>query len=337
MTILNPGRIAYLFEAVRLGSIRAAADALNVNPSVVSRQIAALESDLGLALIERLGRGVRATAAGDLLVQRHRRWIADQDDTIAKLREIQGLKRGHLDLVLGEGFVSDLMSGPLNRFWKRHPQLTMSFDLGGTNEVITAVAEDRCHMGLMYGAPDDPGLRVVAASRQPIRLIAPPDHPLAAQTTPPTLKDIAAYSLGLMHRSYGTRQIVERAEAAEKVLLTPSLTTNSINVLRQYVRSGLGVTLLPAFSVTRDIAEGALVAVPIANTLVSVSEARLVTRRGRQLPMAASHLLRFLAAQLQAFKADPAETDSVVSRRGEPVGSEDMIETDGATPPSEPA
>ena len=153
---LDHHRLHYLYEAVRLGSVRAAAEALDINPSVVSRQIALLEKELGITLIERLSRGIRATEAGQLLVDRYRQWSADQTDTIAKLRELQGLQRGHVDIVLGEGFVSDLMSGPLGKFWERHPQLTMSFDLAGTNEVVRAVAEDRYHIGLVFNAAETP-------------------------------------------------------------------------------------------------------------------------------------------------------------------------------------
>ena len=101
--LLDHHRLQYLHEAVRLGSVRAAAEALDINASVVSRQIALLEKELGLSLIERLSRGIRATEAGALLVERFRKWEADQADTVAKLRELQGLKRGHVDIVLGEG------------------------------------------------------------------------------------------------------------------------------------------------------------------------------------------------------------------------------------------
>ena len=109
--LLDHHRLHYLHEAIRRGSVRAAAEALDVNASVISRQIALLEQELGLTLVERLSRGIRATEAGALLVERFRHWQADQADTVAKLRELQGLKRGHVDIVLGEGFVSDLMSG----------------------------------------------------------------------------------------------------------------------------------------------------------------------------------------------------------------------------------
>jgi DNA-binding transcriptional LysR family regulator len=70
---------------------------------VVSRQIAQLEKDLGITLIERLSRGVRATEAGELLVERFRKWEADREDTIAKLREIQGLQRDTWTSFSGKG------------------------------------------------------------------------------------------------------------------------------------------------------------------------------------------------------------------------------------------
>lgn len=299
---LDDHRLRYLFEAVRHGSLRAAADALDINASVISRQVAQLERDLGLSLIERLGRGIRPTEAGALLVQKFRQWAADREDVLARLRELQGLQRGHIDLVLGEGFVSDLMAGPLHDFWSRHPGLTLSLDLAGTNEVIRAVSEDRCHIGLVYNAGADPRIRVRAAIRQPIRAILRPEDPRAVAGRALTLAELAGAPLGLMHPGYGTRQVIATAEAAEHVSLAPKLTTSSIHVLRHFVKSGLGITLLPAFSVAADLADGSLVAVPVAHPLLDAAEACVITRHGRELPGAAAGLLRFLTAHMRAFR-----------------------------------
>jgi DNA-binding transcriptional LysR family regulator len=300
--LLDHHRLYYLYEAVRLGSVRAAAEALDINPSVISRQIALLEKELGISLIERLSRGIRATEAGELLVERYRQWSADQKDTIAKLRELQGLQRGHIDIVLGEGFVSDLMSGPLAKFWERYPQLTMSFDLAGTNEVVSAVAEDRHHIGMVFNAGPDPRIRVTTAIRQPICAIVPPSHPLVRPGHQVLLRELADFPLGLMHPSYGTRQIVAMAEASERFALTPKLVTSSISVLRHFVKSGMGLTLLPAFSIAADLADGSLAALPVDSRLLASSEACIITRLGRELPSAASHLLRFLSARMRAFQ-----------------------------------
>jgi DNA-binding transcriptional LysR family regulator len=300
--LLDHHRLHYLHETVRFGSVRAAAAGLDINPSVISRQIAQLEKELGITLIERLSRGIRPTEAGELLLQRFRQWSADQDDTIAKLRDLQGLKRGHIDIVLGEGFVSDLMSGPLGKFWQKHPHLTMSFDLAGTNEVVNAVAEDRYHIGMVFNAPADPRIRVATAIHQPICVIVPPGHALTARNRPVRLRELADLPLGLMHPSYGTRQIVAMAEASERIRLTPKLVTSSISVLRHFVKSGMGLTLLPAFSVAADLADRSLAALPVDNPLLASTKACVITRLGRELPDGASHLLRFLSSRMRAFR-----------------------------------
>ncbi|CAN1549768.1 LysR Transcriptional regulator [Rhabdaerophilaceae bacterium] len=300
--LARPG-LRYLFHAVRLGSVRSAADILDINPSVISRQIARLELELGACLIERLPRGIRATEAGQVLVERYRQWSVDQDDAISKLRDLNDLRAGHVDLTLGEGFVSDLMSGPLNGFWERHPQLSMSLNLAGTNEVVHAVVEDRCHIGLVYNATPHPGIRTTAAIRQPICLIAHANHPLALRGIPVSLREVESLPVGLMLPGYGTRQIVAQAENQERIWLTPKLTTNSINVLRQFVRTGLGVTLLPAFAIASDIAQGMLVALPLRNSILEGAEAKIITRTGRKLPPAAVDLLRYLTAQMLAFRS----------------------------------
>ena len=306
--LLEGPRLRYLFEAVRLGSVRAAADELDINPSVISRQIARLELDLGVSLIERLPRGIRATEAGQILVERFRQWSVDQDDAISKLRDLHDLRRGHIDITLGEGFISDLMSGPLSGFWERHPQLSMSFMLAGTNEVVSAVAEDRCHIGLVYNAAPHPGIRSTIAIRQPICLIVPQAHPLARRGTAIALSEVQSLPVGLMLPGYGTRQIVAQAEHQERVWLTPKLMTNSINVLRQFVKTGLGVTLLPAFAIAADIAEGSLMALPVQNSILESAEAKVITRTGRNLPPAATHLLRYLTAQMRAFRTHEGQS-----------------------------
>jgi hypothetical protein len=66
---LTDSRIVYFFEAVRCGTIRAAADYLNVAPSAVSRQIGLLEKELDAALVERHARGVKTTEAGQCVIE----------------------------------------------------------------------------------------------------------------------------------------------------------------------------------------------------------------------------------------------------------------------------
>lgn len=295
-------RVRYLYESVSFGSIRAAAEKLGMNPSVISRQIAQLEADLAIPLLDRHGRGVKPTEAGRLLVEYFRQYRANQQDIVAKIDEIRGIARGHVDLVLGEGFVSDLMGDPLRVFWERYPNIGVSIKLAGTNEVMRAVIEDEAHLGLVYNPPVLPGIRSRAASRQPMCAVVLPGHPLTKSRSAPALQDLLEYPLALMRSAFGTRQIIEAAETSDKIRFTPHLTTDSISVLKHYVRDGHGMTVLPAFAIAQEIERQELVAVPINNEILNRPEAHLITRLGRQLAPAANQLVNQLLATMQALK-----------------------------------
>ncbi|MFD1625989.1 LysR family transcriptional regulator [Azospirillum griseum] len=300
--MLDDRRVRYLYEAVLAGSVRAAADKLDMNPSVVSRQIAQLESELSITLLERHGRGVKVTDAGQILVDYYRQHRSNQDDVLAKFQAIRGLSHGHVDLVLGEGFVSDLMARPLEEFWRNHPGLTVTLNLAGTNDVLRQVVEDIAHIGLVYNPPVTPRIRSRAVVRQPMCVIVAPQHPITKAGQSPTLRQLASYDVAVMHGSYGTRQIIELAEQVDKVRLNPKLTTNSISVIKHFVRADLGVSLLPAFAVSQEIATGELAAIPIEHQMLSKAEAHIVTRLGRQLSPAANQLLLQLIATMEAFR-----------------------------------
>ena len=79
-----------------LGSIRKAADALNVASSALNRQILDLEADLGSRLFERLPRGVRLTAAGEVLLAYSRQAISQLKAVESQIEQLRGLVRGHV-------------------------------------------------------------------------------------------------------------------------------------------------------------------------------------------------------------------------------------------------
>jgi len=295
-------RVRYLYEAVTQGSLRAAADVMDINPSVLSRQIARLEEELAISLIERHGRGVKPTEAGQVLVDYFRQQSSYQDDALTKVQELRGLERGHIDLVLGEGFVGDLMAEPMKEFWQRYPGLTVTLQLAGTNEVMRLVAEDAAHIGMVYNPPVMPGIRSRAGIRQPMCVVTLPGHPLTTLARQPLLRQVAEYPVALMQGSFGTRQVIELAERMDRIRLVPKLTTDSITVIKHFVRSGLGVSLLPAFAVSQEIDAGQLLATPVDNRVLHGAEAHIVTRLGRQLSIASNQLLLQLINTMRAFR-----------------------------------
>ncbi|WP_104401778.1 LysR family transcriptional regulator [Vibrio penaeicida] len=294
MNPINEKRVAYFYEAVMLGTIRAAADKLNVAPSAVSRQISMLEEELGCVLIERHRKGVATTDAGGIVLKYYRESISNQEACLTSLESLHGLQSGHIKLAVGEGFIGDLMSGPLPQFQAQYPELTFSVTLGGSNDVIRKVEQDEVHIGLLFHPSKHPNIRSQSIVLKPICAIVPPDHPLTTVDTPVTLETLLEYPIGLQDVDYGVRQLIGMAEFQQRIRFHPKLTTDSIAVLKHFVRSGMGVTLLPEFVVAREVADGQLVAIPIAHPILQQGEVHLITRLGRQLSEGPQKLVQHL-------------------------------------------
>lgn len=303
---LTESRIPYLFEAVRCGTIRAAADRLDVAPSAVSRQIDLLEKELAMSLIERHARGVTPTQAGEHLIRYHREQLAHRDDLLSRLDEMRGLRRGHVDVVLGEGFVTDVLAAPLKRFLAAYPSLSVTLDLAGTNEVVRRVSEDEAEIGLVYSPPTEPRIVSRAIRRQPLKAIVAPGFALLGKRRALTPRELLDFPLALTHPAYGTRQIVAAVEFAERLRYAPAVTTNSIAIVKQFVRFELGIGCLPAFAVAAELDAGELHAIDLDHPLFASAEAHLITRVGRKLSVAANRMLQMMSTQMRAFRDQPA-------------------------------
>ncbi|TVU71234.1 LysR family transcriptional regulator [Cobetia crustatorum] len=303
MSLVQERRIGHFYEAARLGSVRAAADYLNVAPSAVSRQITQLEHELGTPLLERHRRGVKPTEAGERVLQYYRQRLAQQEVLLESLQSLKGLQSGSLILAIGEGFIEGL-AGPLSQFSTRYPGIEIKVNVCGTNEVIRQVVEDEAHLGLVFNPTGDPRIRAHASQQQPVCAVVSPEHPLVSTATSATplltLEALSAYPLALPEVSFGIRQILTLAEHQAGVMLRPTLTCNAIAMLKQFALHG-GVTLLPEFVVNEEVNAGGLCRISLEGDLFASPHVRLISRLGRQLSVAANRLLILLLQDMSAF------------------------------------
>lgn len=297
---IHEQRLHYFVEAVRLGSVRAAADALDIAPSAVSRQIAQVEAELGVDLIERHRRGITPTEAGRLVLDYFRQRQTQLDGLRDAISDLQGLRTGRVVLAIGEGFIGDL-SHSLGDFSARHPEIEVRVNVVGTNEVIRQVMEDEAQLGLVFNPPRDPHLRVHGSREQPLYAMVAPEHPLAATQGPVTLAALGEHRLALPDISYGIRQMLDAVEQAAGVRLAPTLTCNTFALLKHYAQQG-GVTLLPLFAATQELDSGALRALPLADPGFTRAHVELVTRLGRKLSRAADELRTAMVQRMTAFR-----------------------------------
>ena len=305
MNGLSMGRLKYLFEAARLGSMRAAADFLDVAPSVVSRQIAELEKVTCTPVVETNRRGAKPTEAGRLLIEHYRNHLAQQEALASRLNALLGLSIGTVSIGAVQGFADDLMQHVLQPFNAQHPGIAIKVQLGSINDILGWLEQDEVHLGLIYG----PGfhshqgrLKEVRAQVQPLCMVVRAQHPLAG-TPVLQVQALFEHPFALAHAGFGTRKIVEQIEAAEHRRLRVAMESDHLICLTGFARCGMGATLLPAFAVYDDLQRGTLKAIPVAHPLLTQVQAQLVARRGRALPAAARQLQHHIVQHMEAFNA----------------------------------
>ena len=294
-------RLVYFQVTVEAGSIRRAAARLNIAPSAVSRQIGLLEEAMAASLIERTRDGVQPTRVGEMLLD----YILQREKLDQHLGErldaYQRLETGEIRLIIGEGFVGDIINSPLRAFRKQYPGITLKVDTGSMQSIIDSVIEDEADIGLMYHERVHPQLRFWHSSPQPLVAIMSPDHPLASETHALTLEEVAQHPMALWGPSHGVRQLMDDGFREAGVRPHMVVQTNSMEVLKQAARSELCITLLPAFAAARELQEGVLIARDVECASFRQARAHIITRVGRRMPRASLQLLRHLERWIAAF------------------------------------
>ncbi len=194
-TMLDARRLIVLREVARHGSFSAAAQALWITQPAVSRQIAALERELGRKVLERTPRGLRLTEAGAVLVDHAEAIVARLAAAESQLGTLDRLESGRLRLGTSDAATATLLAGTLREFRRRWPTLSLSLaglpdgDAAGpvrAGEIDVAVAFERAT------APEAPGpeLERIHLLDDPLLLALPASHPLATRE-PLGLRELA--------------------------------------------------------------------------------------------------------------------------------------------------
>ncbi|WP_457807737.1 LysR family transcriptional regulator [Kushneria sp. EE4] len=316
---LSPRSIHYFNEAIAAGSIRSASDRLDIEPSVISRQIRQLEQCLGMSLMERHGRGVRPTEAGELLSDFHRERQASEQSLLGKLAALDGLERGQIRLSISEGYNDILAGGVLGSFSTRHPALQITLMLASVNGVVRQVFEGQAHLGVAYSPRLMPGIHAVASVRQPVHLLVRPGHPLTRKGRPLSVKEILNWPLALIDHGFGLRQLIDTVEVIEKCNFQATLISNSLATLKHYVTNSDGVTFMAEVAAHKEIRQKQLVALPIDHPVFMNAETHVLARSGRPLSPGALELLHHIL-HTPPFCEGRIDTSGLPESKGQPAG-----------------
>jgi DNA-binding transcriptional LysR family regulator len=278
--MLHSRLLTYVDEVARTGSIRKAASQLNVAASAISRQILALETQLGTPLFQRLPKKLILTAAGEVLIGHIRQTLKELTRAQAKIEELKGLRRGEITVAMMSGLASNLVPGTVKQFRLANPRVKLILTLFNTGaEIQSAVATGEADLGIGFDFTKDGHLKVLARAAGKLGAVMAPNHPLAKRVSI-RLGDCVDYPLVIADQSSAIRPYLDAAFSRVSLDPQPIIETNAIEIMRHAAILDNGITFLTPFDIEFERRAGRLVYVPVrelshdTQTLILIGHAR---------------------------------------------------------------
>jgi LysR family transcriptional regulator, low CO2-responsive transcriptional regulator len=249
-------QLAAFLTVVRRGSVTAAAEELFVTQPSVSAAVAALERELGTKLLERDGRGLRPTSAGEAFAPYAAHVLGLLEEGGRAAREAAEGGRGmlHISAVTSAG---DHVIPPLIRaFRDAHPELDIDLHIGNRSEVFAGLLDHRADVAITGRVPDDERLVGEAFAVNEIVLVTAPDDPLAKRRWV-AVEELAGRPWLLREPGSGSRAMAEEW-LRQRGLVPPVLTLGSNTAVREAARAGLGIGLVSRTSAVLELRMGLL-------------------------------------------------------------------------------
>lgn len=262
--MLNHRMLRYLDEIVTSGSIRQASLRLNIAASAINRQLLALEAELGAPLFERMPRGLRLTAMGEILLAHVRETMASYELATNRIAQLKGLLRGRIVMGTMGGLAAGLLADAILAFREKHPWVRIVVRVLAREALVAAVLAGEIDLGLAYDMENSPRLHVVARSEQRVGAVVAPEHPLAARSAV-RMTECLPFPLIVGERPMALRRATELMLPAA-VELRPAVETSSIDLMKRVARIAPHVAILNLADVRMDLSDGTLCFVPLLET-----------------------------------------------------------------------
>jgi DNA-binding transcriptional LysR family regulator len=301
MRIHSPA-ILYFDAVRRAGSIREASRRLNVASSAVNRQILKLEEEVGAPLFERLPTGLKLTAAGETLARHVIAVLQDLERARSDVDALRGARAGHITVATVEGVCGAVLPEAIQRMRERAPRVTISVATLGSFAIPRAIAEGEADIGVAFALRRSAELQQVALGRFRLGAIVPPGHPLAARKKV-TFSACLDYPLMLATPDLSINQLLEPVIAKTARQPKAVVTSSSVELMRELAARGTGIAFQTRLGLERQIADGAIVHVPIDAGGPIWSDLGVYVRAGRSLPATLAIFLQLLGEEISAREA----------------------------------
>jgi DNA-binding transcriptional LysR family regulator len=293
---VNRNHLAHFQAVAQAGSISGGAAAVRVSQPAVSRQIAELEHELGVSLLDRLPRGCCLTEAGRILADYAFRWLSLEKEAARAVEEYRGLKRGRLTLGASQTIGGYLLPGMLAEFHCRYPEVELQVEIGNTERIHQALLAGSIELGLTEGPLLSEELESTVFFQDELVPIARPDHPLMKRRGL-TAREMCREPILLREEGSGTRAVVERALQLRGIAVQPLLSLASPEAVKNAVAAGMGVAIVSRLIISLEMQAGSLGIIPVRD-LSMLRPLHFQRLRGRSLSPSLSKFLEVVEKRI---------------------------------------
>src|SRR3954447_3582156 len=299
---MDTRQLAAFCEVVERKSFSHAAERLGVTQPAVSLQVRSLEKRLGTKLLDRSGRRVEPTEAGQRLYRLAQRMLTLEEQLLEEVSSAAtiGLLRGELMLGASTGPGGAVVPVLLGEFQREHPELNVVLSISDTNRVIEQVAERELELGIGGAAPRHRGVVFEPFFRDEVILAVPPGHPFAGKQI--SLDELRGQPLILMQEGAGVRQVIEHELRHGPVRLRDldvRLELGLQESVKSAVAAGFGIGFISRSGVEPELAAGTIASARVKG-LEPAREISLVRPAGRSATRAADAFVEFARSRLPA-------------------------------------
>jgi DNA-binding transcriptional LysR family regulator len=252
----------------RNGSFTQTARELNLTQSGISHSMRALENEIGCRLLDRLGKKVVLTQAGEQLLQHAEKILEEMEEARESLTQLGKWGKGRLRLGASTTACQHLIPPVLREFKESFPDHVLTLEPGDSPQLVGSLLRQRIDLALTLEVQREPQLEFHPLFTDELQFLVSALHPWA-QTRRVEREEIPRQNYILYSKHSVTFRLIEDYFRGEDMALNTVIEAGSMEATKELVKLGLGVSILAPWIARKELEEGSLVTLPLGRRKLS--------------------------------------------------------------------
>lgn len=297
-------QLTTFLEVAKLGNFSRAGQKVYRSQSAVSVQIRQLEQEYGAKLLDRSGKTVRLTPAGEVLLSYVKQLLALRSESLRAVADQGATPRGMLAIGANEATCLYVLPDVFAEYSKLYPDVQISVYRNFSRKILERVEEGSVDIGIVTMPVKSLCLKAQRVFRDPLMLMVAPDNPLARFDSVPVSKVVEQPLI--FPKTGHTRQVMEKLFRPYQSQLRIIMELPSVGMIKAFVAAGLGISIISASFAGREARSGEVKLIGLDNTELW-RELGLIYRSDRTLPRSATAFIDLVKSRTQQRSAKGAK------------------------------